>query len=314
VQTEQGLSGFCQLSSLSQADPNTMSKQMYAQVSKLAMSKSPTEKSGRVRTLQRDETVTVLAITPDGQWSRVTDGSKTGFVPTWCLDDAPYAEGTAVWCCLGSTDLMVNPDAWIRVSSLSYAQQVRLLGYLNNNTIAKIRSDKGYVSYCDVNALTTADPATLSTPVYAQATGYVLSNGTGSDASHFNLKKNTMMTLLGVDPNRNWALVKTGKRKLYIPYVFLGNDRPGKAYKVVINNQDAPLYQSYKEDAAILGTLPMGTRLNLLGGNGSFAKVSTVTSGGQSVTGFIGIQYLRAETPLATATAAPTAAAFDFFS
>ena len=108
--------------------------------------------------------------------------------------------------------------------------------------------------------------------------------------------------------------MKTGKRKLYIPYVFLGNDRPGKAYKVVINNQDAPLYQSYKEDAAILGTLPMGTRLNLLGGNGSFAKVSTVTSGGQSVTGFIGIQYLRAETPLATATAAPTAAAFDFFS
>ena len=307
VQTSTGRKGYMALSDISQANPNTLNRQMYAQLNQVAVHRSPSTKSGRVRNLKKGDTITLTAYTSDGLWARVTDGTKSGFVPSIYLDDAPQAEGTVVWCNMGSTDVMVNPDGWTKITVLSFGQQARLVGYTAGNTIAKIRNEKGYVAYCDVNALTTADPATLSTPVYAQATGRVLSNGTGERARFYNVNKGAKLTLLGVDPSGNWALVKQGGRKLYIPYIFLGNERIGKNTKVLISNQDAPLYQSAKADAAILGTLPMGTRLNLLGGDGFTARVSTISDGTtQAVTGYIGTRYLRSETPLNTNPTTPT--------
>ena len=309
AQTTNGRSGYVALADISQVNPNTLNKQMYAQLAQVVVHRSPSTKSGRVRVLRRGDTVTLTAYTSDGKWARVTDGTKSGFVPSIYLDDAPQADGTPVWCSVGSTEVMVNPDGWTQITTLSYGQQAWLVGYTANNTVAKIRNGKGYVAYCDVNALTTADPATLSTPVYAQATGRVLSDGTGDNARHFNVNKGAKLTLLGIDPSSNWALVKQGKRKLYIPYVFLGTERIGRNYKVVISNQDAPLYQSAKADAAILGTLPMGTRLNLLGGDGFTARVATISDGTtQAVTGYISTRFLRPETPLNTT---PTAATPD---
>ena len=302
VQTSKGLKGYCPISALSETDPNTMNKQMYAQMNSVVIHTTPSTKSGRVRILKKGDTVTMTAITSDGQWARVTDGSKFGFVPTMYLDDAPSAEGTPVWCNMGATELMVNPDAWVQVGTLSFGQPVHLVGYVANNTIAKVRNEKGAVAYCDINALTTADPATLSTPVYAQASGRVMCSDTGSSPNYYNINKNVRMTLLGVDPSGNWALVKQGKRKVYIPFVFLGNERPNRNFKVVVSNQDAPLYQSAKSGAAILGTLPMGTRLNLMGGEHNLMKVSTISDGTvQAVVGYIDMRFVYSETQVNTA-------------
>ena len=297
ITTPKGGTGYCQMNGLSAADPNTMSRMMYAQLATTPVYKAPSQKMGRLRNLKKGDTVTMTAITTDGLWARVTaDNQSYGFIPSIYLDDTPAAEGTPVWCVSGSTAVMVNPDAWIQISTLSFGQPCFLVGYVNNNAIAKIRSSKGYVAYCDASALTTVNPANLNTPVYIQATGKVMANSTGDKAKYYNVNKNNRVTLLGVDSSSYWALVKWGKRKLYIPFIFLGTDRPGNNYRVVVTNQDVPLYSANTAGASVLGTLPLGTRLYLMGGDNLYAKVSTVTDGVNPATnGFVPLQYLRGE-------------------
>lgn len=296
VQTSKGANGYCLMDSLSTSDPNTLNKLMYVQLNQVAMHRSPTTNSGRYRTLRKGDTITLVAVTSDGLWSRVTDGTNFGFCPTIYLDDAPPAEGTIVWCGSASTPVMVNPEGWVQITTLSYGQQVRLVGYVNDNTVAKIRNEKGYVAYCDVAALVTADPANLNMPVYAQATGRVLFSAANDSGRRYNINKNVRLTLLGLDPSQTWALVKQGKRKLYIPYIFVGNARLGQAYRVVVTTADAPLYQTAQQGSAILGTLPAGTRLNLTGGDGMLARVATMSDGVvQSVVGYIALDVIRAE-------------------
>lgn len=297
VKSAKGSTAYCRMSDLSAANPNVLNKTVYAQLQRVPVYKNPSKRSGRVKNLKKGDTISMVAITSDGLWSRVTDGTKYGFVPTVYLDDAPQATGTPVWCVAGSTSVMVNPDNWVGIGTLSFGQEVYLVGYTSNNTVAKIRSGKGYVAYCDASALSTANPATLSTPVYAQVSGKILSSAASeSGGRRFNVNKNARLTLLGIDSSQYWALVKQGRRKLYVPYIFVGTSRPGKNYKVVVTNQDAPLYQGAEANSAVISTLAMGTRLYLTGIGASGAKVTTISDGvTQAVTGYVPLEYLRSE-------------------
>ena len=295
VQTKKG-KAYCRLSALSSADPNVLNKVMYAQLGRVLVYKNPSKRSGRVKTLRKGDTITMVAMTSDGLWARVTDGAKYGFVPSVYLDDSPAAQGTPVWCASSSTAVMINPENWIDVGTLSFGQQVFLVGYTSNNTVAKIRSGKGYVAYCDASALTTANPANLSTPVYAQVSGRILCKSASEKGKHFHINKNNKLTLLGIDSSQLWALVKQGRRKWYVPYIFLGNARSGNNYKVVVTNQDAPLYQGEGASSAVIATLPLGTRLYLTGVGAVGAKVTTLGDGvTQAVAGYVPLQYLRSE-------------------
>jgi uncharacterized protein YgiM (DUF1202 family) len=297
VTSAKGAKAFCQLSALSAANPNVLNKVMYAQLNQVPVYKNATKRSGRVKNLRKGDTITMTAITSDGLWARVTDGTKSGFVPSIYLDDQPQAAGTPVWCVAGATAVMVNPENWIEITKLCFGQEAFLVGYTSNNTVAKIRSAKGYVAYCDASALSTANPATLTTPVYAQVSGRILcSTATETGGKRFNIVKNRPLVLLGIDSSQYWALVKQGRRKLYVPYIFVGTSRPGKNYKVVVTNQDAPIYQGPSTNSAVLSTLAMGTRLYLTGIGESGAKVTTVSDGvTQAITGYVPLQYLRSE-------------------
>ena len=153
------------------------------------------------------------------------------------------------------------------------------------------------MAYCDASALSTANPATLSTPVYAQVSGRILCSTASETAGRrYNINKNNRLTLLGIDSSQYWALVKQGNRKLYVPYIFVGTSRPGKNYKVVVTNQDAPLYQGAAANSAVLSTLAMGTRLYLTGIGENGAKVTTISDGvTPAATGYVPLQYLRSE-------------------
>lgn len=288
---------YCLMSSLSSDNPNTMNKQMYAQLATVPVYKSPSQRTGRLRNLKRGDTVTMTAITTDGLWARVTaDGTNYGFTPSIYLDDAPTAQGTPVWCMSASTPVMVNPEKWVQISTLCFGQPAFLVGYVSDNTIAKIRSSKGYVAYCDASALTTADPANQSTTVYAQATGRVLTKTIGDATQYMNVNKNSQMMLLGVDGTGTWALVRRGKQKLYIPTLFVGTTRQGNQNRVVAATQDVPLYSATNTNATVLGTLPIGTQVYLIGGDSNYARVSIIAdASSRPVTGYVPLEYLRGE-------------------
>ena len=288
-----GRAGYCQLSALTSTDPNTMAKTMYAQLKRVPFYRMPARNAGKLRWLSQGDTVTVTAISSDGLWSRATDGSNYGFIPTIYLDDAPSAQGTPMWCADGATAVLVNPENWTEITKLSFGQPVAVVGYVSNNTIAKIRSGKGYVAYCAAGALTAADPATMNTPVYTQVGGKLLFSSADSNSKARQIGKNVRMTLLGVDSSQYWALVKFNGRKYYTPYVLVGQTRLGTANRVVVTMQETPLYRSATES---MGALQANTRLYLTGFSGTAAQVSTIPDGVTAVSsGFVMISDLRGE-------------------
>ena len=298
VQNDKGVSGYCQLSALSTADPNTMSRLMYAQLKRVPVYQTPVRRSRRLRYLKQGETVTMVAITSDGMWARVSDSSgKFGFIPTIYLDDAPAAQGTPVWCSAGSASVMVNPENWIDISTVSFGQQLYLLGYLNNNTVAKVRTAKGYVAYCDASVLSTSNPATMNTPMYTQVSGRILYKSASKDGKTLNVGKNVRVTLLGVDQAQEWGLVKYRGRQYYIPYLFLGANRLGRNYRIVVTTQETTIYGSTSVNPEIVATVPQGTRMYLASGAINAVKVATIQDANntQRYVGYVTPQNLRGE-------------------
>ncbi|MBQ6375012.1 MAG: SH3 domain-containing protein [Clostridia bacterium] len=289
-----GKKGYCLANQLSATDPNTLSKLMYVQPPRLALSKAPAKRSGRYRWLNMGDTITMVAITDDGLWARVTDGSIYGYVPSFALDDQPAAQtGTTMWCSTSTTPLLVNPESWRQIGSLSLGQPVTLVGTLENGAIAKIRSSAGYVAYCDAAALTNANPVGMNTAVYAQVSGRILYHQASDEARTANIGKNAKLTLLGVDSSQYWALVKYGRRKYFTPYVLVAPTRVGKGYRTVTVSEDAPLYRNSTD---VISTLPAGTRVYLAGVSGTTAKVVTISDGvTPAAQGFVALRSLKGE-------------------
>jgi len=293
VTSPTGKSGYCLLADLSASDPNTLSKAMYVQTKRVSMNRMPVQRSRRYRWLNQGDTVTMTAISSDGLWARVSDGANYGFVPTIALDDMPAGQSTPMWCADASTPVLVNPDSWKQIGSLSLGQSVGLVGYIENNTIAKVRSASGYVAYCAASALSATDPASMNTPVYTQVSGRILYRSASEEARTANIGKNARLTLLGVDSSQYWALVKYGRRKFYVPYVLVGPSRLGKGSRTVVTTQDVQLYRNNNE---VIATLPTGTRLYLTAAQGSTARVATIADGvNPSQTGFVALQSIRGE-------------------
>ena len=278
IQLEDGRMAYCETSGLALEDPVTLSRQVFAQMGGVNIHAAPSDDAQVIRVLNMGDVVTLTAVTSDGLWSRVTDGANTGFARTVCLDEAPAGAGTPVWCAVGATPVMVNPDHWTEIMRLSFGQPVELAGYWGGSSrIARIRTSGGYVAYCASSALTAADPLTMRATVYAQAGGSILFERPWTDAATASVSKGEAMTALGVDATQTWTLVEYGGRRAFIPYIFIGTAGPGDNARVVTAIRDTPFYSAPGE---IASTLPYGTRLYLVGGSAGIAAVYTIGDAG----------------------------------
>lgn len=301
IENGSGVRGYCHLSALSSSNPDTMSKTMYTQLAKTPLYSKPHQKANKLRTYGQNEAVTVTAITSDGMWSHVRDANgQEGFIPTIELDDAQVAQGVQAWCYSASTPVVVNPDRWTQITTLSFGQECYVVSYLNNNTVAKIRTSAGYVAYCAASALTNTDPVTMSLPVYVQVAGKLLYTTAEDNSTSIEIPKNTALTLLGVDSSQTWALVRSSKNNLfYIPYIFLGEAKAQKdSYKVVVATGATQIYKSTSTGSDVTGSVQEGTRMYLIGystnGIGALVRIiaDNATSEGE---GYIPLKYLRNE-------------------
>ena len=293
IQLDNGAMGYCRVAGLSTQPPKTMSRQMYVQISGVKVYDAPSQDANVIGTFYQGETVTQTAITADGLWSRVTRGEAGGFMLTMSLDEAPYGAGTPVWCAIGSTPVMVNPDHWTQVTRLCFGQQVELAGYVNGTAIAKIRTGGGYVAYCASSALTAANPVSVNRPAYTQAGGAILFEQPWTDAATVEIGKGTAMTLLGVDSTQTWALVERSNQRGYIPYVFLGGGSPGDDNRVVITTRSTAFYTAPDQVGDVLA---QGTELYLYGGSGAMAAVTLIGDAGvPQGGGYVAWEDLRAK-------------------
>lgn len=93
VKTSGGVVGWVKKSTLTLDDPNGDEETWYVAKATAPVRVSPLSSSQRLDTLTKDEPVSVVAETPDGEWKRVKYNTGYGYMKTERLTSAPPSSG-----------------------------------------------------------------------------------------------------------------------------------------------------------------------------------------------------------------------------
>lgn len=90
-----GTEGYCQISALTTDNPNVAGMTVYPQVSGVTVYAKPTESASVLGTLQLNTKMTAVAITPDNEWLRLSNGSTFGYARAKNFARTPVDNGTS---------------------------------------------------------------------------------------------------------------------------------------------------------------------------------------------------------------------------
>lgn len=283
--------GFCNARQLVDANPNNMHKRVYSQQKEVQVYLRPSVDAPLIAYLDRNESATLVSMTPMGDWMRLKNGKYYGYVQRQRMDYEKYKKGEPAW--VGSESMKVYYDAELDsvMGTLYFGQRVRLVD--DTGARAKIRSPQGLIGYCDREALIDKDPNGMDQIMYTQVSGNFLFNSSTDMSGRRNVAANEEMTLVAVDNNNFWARVRYGGEYCYVPYVFLSSEKRLGDYKRVRTLQAAVLREGTARSSSVVTALPAGTDLWLVGATDNRAKVTTTaTVNGKQYTGYIELQYI----------------------
>ena len=147
IRNGRGRTGWVPKSAVTTRNPNTLHQTAYAQVSGRALYPNALLKNAS-GSISQNEKLTVVSITPDGNWSRVKQGKKYYYVPSLLLGDAkPPKGGRTLICAADSVELY--PDATASgtpVARLGRGESVQLTGV--ESGLLKVRTSAGASGYC----------------------------------------------------------------------------------------------------------------------------------------------------------------------
>ena len=93
IRNSKGQVGYCKLTGLSNRDPNTLNETVYAKVSLTPVYQKPGTLYKKVNVKQNTK-LNVVAVTPDGKWMRVKNGSvydiDQGVEPDYVINDPEH--------------------------------------------------------------------------------------------------------------------------------------------------------------------------------------------------------------------------------
>ena len=291
-----GYKGYVKTHSLSDKNPCTLKQTMYAKKDiKVYMlpqtgAKSSTIKSGS-------------GITVDGKfssWYRVNKSGTIGYVKQSDLSATKPTAESAVktsspktyYVVYGTATVYAKADGTKATTTLGYGTKVNVTGTSGKYSAIKCGSVTGY---CKSSTLSTKDPNTLNTTVYAkkEIKFYALPK---TDAKTTTVKVNTKMTTTGkVD---SWYRVNCGGNIGYVKTADVSTKQVTVSTETKVSKTSyvssgtTKVYASASTSASVKGTLVFGTKCTVSAVDGSFSKV---TSG--SVTGYVKTSTLTDKNP-----------------
>lgn len=215
IRNNAGNIGYCKLTGISNKNPNTISKTMYATKAGTPVYAKPGTGYKVLGRMSKNAGLSVIAKTSDDKWYRVKNGSRIGYVQSAYVSETKQ-EGSTVYIVSNTLRAYKNPSTSSkRLGIMSYGESMRMLS--SSGEWAKIRNSAGAVAYCKLSGLSSKDPNTLKssvfvmvdkTPVYAKpGTGYKI-------LGRMNI--NSTLTALAKTPDGKWYRVKKGNRIGYI--------------------------------------------------------------------------------------------------
>lgn len=221
VQNTKGQIGFCKITGLSNVNPNTLNRTAYINSSKVPVYRKPTTSSGVMMKLNKNSRYTAVAVTSDGNWTRLKNGKYYGYVQSKYIS---YSAGGSTTTPSYSTVYIVSNTlkAYKTASTsskvlgtMSYGESMTLLA--TSGKWARIRNASGAVGYCLLNGLSTQNPNSLNKKIYINANKVkVYRKPATSSGVMMTLKLNSSYTAVAVTSDGNWTRLKNGQYYGYV--------------------------------------------------------------------------------------------------
>lgn len=307
VMNASGETGYCSYGSLSSANPNTRNEVQYAQ-SKITLYQKPMVGAASVKSVNKNTALTVIAVTPDGEWARVMlSATQFAYAQTENLaateagsgDD--FANGSmtnkTVYGIATSTVCYAAPTTGAKsVGHLYFGQSATCTG--DNGEWARVVNSSGTVAYCKVSSISTENPNKYSVSVYAKSAGTKVYQKPSTTSSVIaTVGKNGKCTAIAVSQDGQWYRLKNGSTYGYVKasdfstaagesgvsskiskVISIAEDQYGKKYVYGAKGPSSfdcsgLVYYAYQNGAGI--TLPRTAEK--MGYSSSYTKISNIS-------------------------------------
>lgn len=296
VKNSDGDIGYCKLDALQVADPNTLNVKLATRAV-TPVYERPDDDSKIIHTCKKGSRVTVVAQTEDGEWYRVKDGSRYGYIECDLLNKI-------VWVNEDSTCSLLTQYGGVS-GVVSFGQAYELIGTqkveyaVGSSTIAKIRNNKGQYAYISYSALTDENPNTINKTMYTQISGKLLRTQIATKYGTKSIAKNEAVTLLGITPNGQTAYIKYGSKYYYINALYLHEEKApssGRTIYVCEDEDDLELHKKGTFNSPIVTKVDGGEAVTLVGSSANGLHPQVKTSDGKigyNVCGFFEAEWQR---------------------
>ena len=290
VKSSAGISGFCKFSELTDSDPNTLSQKVYITKNNAPIYKVASTSTSVWMKLAKDDSYTAVAVTPDGIWTRLKNGSYYAYILSEHISaskatptPAPSATPTPAptqsvsgkyYAAVTLTTVYQSADASSKsMGTLSYGESITVNAV--SGDWAKVTNSSGTAGYCKFSDLTAENPNTYSQTVYINANNApIYKIASESSAVWMTLKKNDSYKAVAVTPDGAWYRLKNGSYYAYISSKFISANKvtdPQEAVYVTVSA--LPVYASASASSKLLGTMCLGESMTMIGSSDGWAKV-----------------------------------------
>ena len=290
-----GNTGYCKSANLTSSNPCTMSAKVYAKKDiKVYALPNTSSKSATVKTN--------TAMTVNGKfdsWYRVSNGSNIAYVKQSDVSTSKIATASAssVTSTSPKTYYVSSTTAGVYQNADSSSKQLTSLGYGTKVTVSGTSGKYSKIKegFIKTSSISTKDPNTLSTTVYAKGEikVYALPNTSSKTTS---VKVNTKMT--AVAKFDSWYRVNNGSNTAYVKQSDVSTKQVAtttekKVSKTsYVNCATLKVYASANASSSEKGSLVFGDKCNVSAIDGSFSKVSS-----GSVSGYVKTSSLTDKNP-----------------
>ena len=211
--------GYCDLSSLSPNNPNTLNRDAYVKEGGTYVHSRPGTGYKRIATVSAGERLTAVAMTRDEKWVRVFSGKRYGYVQSSALSTTPVGrmalQGEKIWI-VGNSAQIPTADyqgKGQKLSRVSLGQSYELLG--TEGKRACLRNSSGKIGWVPTSCISKTNPNTLQITMYARSTGNFLHTNIDAGAGK-RINKGAAVTVVAITPNGNWSRVQKDGKYYYM--------------------------------------------------------------------------------------------------
>lgn len=279
VQNNKGKIGYCEFGSLSTRNPNNLNIDAYVKEAGAYVFAKPGTGYKSIGTVTMGQRLDALAMTPDDEWVRVSNGKRIGYIQADKLSKTPtsfHSSLNRVWVVSDNATIIRSSSDMSSgsVGIVSHGQDYQLLSKKDGQVC--LRNAKGKIGWISEDNVTTQNPNTLNETMYTQISGKVLFNNATFSAKHAGptVKKNQAVTVVSKTPNGWFYRVRCNGKYYYASPLLLSKEKAADNGLVVKwKYENESLYR----DGKIVCQPKMGEELLVLGtsANGELLKVKT---------------------------------------